>query len=116
MLIGDFTMHKKSTNRFKKRNEIRFHSDRVPNKKKKIRHPKYIWREHGNVYDYHSITHSQYVDGIEYKKLRKNPQPGKTDDAYYNPNSESDLKSSFGKRLKWKLHPEDVKDILENKK
>ena len=78
-------MKKKSSIRIKKRNEIRFHADRVKNKKKKIRHPKYIWRERGNVYDYHSITHSQFVDGVEYKKLRKNPKPGDNRDAYYNP-------------------------------
>lgn len=97
--------------RTKSRNEIRFHSDHVFGKTKKIRHPKYIWQERGNVYDYHSITHSQEVNGVKYKKLRKNPKPGDNRDAYYNPNSESDLKSNFGKRLKWKLHPDDIKDI-----
>lgn len=105
-------MKKKSSIRIKRRNEIRFHADRVKNKKKKIRHPKYIWRERGNVYDYHSITHSQFVDGVEYKKLRKNPKPGDNRDAYYNPNSESDIKSSFGRKEKgWKLHPKDIEDI-----
>lgn len=112
MVKGNFKMHKKSTTRFKRKNEIRFHFDRVPNKKKKIRHPKYIWREHGNIYDYHSITHSRFVGGVEYKKLRANPKKEDKRDAYYNPQSESDLKSTFGrKEKKWKLHPLDIEDI-----
>lgn len=105
-------MKKKSNKLYKRKNEIRFHTDCLKTKNKKVRHPKYIWREHGNVYDYHSITHSQFVDGNEYKLLRKNPNPKDKRDAYYDPRSESDLKSTFGrKEKKWKLHPDDIKDI-----
>ena len=105
-------MKKRLSIKQKRLNEIRFHFDSIKHKKKKIRHPKYIWRQRGNIYDYHSITHSHFVNGIEYKKLRKNPSPTDKKDAYYNPMSESDVKSSFGrKEKKWKLHPLDVKDI-----
>lgn len=106
-----FIMKKRISLRPKRKNEIRYRSDYVKSLKKKVRHPKYIWRERGNVYDYHSMSHSQNVDGVEYKKLRKNPRPGDKEDAFYNPNSESDIKSNFGKALNWKLHPDDIKDI-----
>ena len=104
-------MKNKSSLKPKSKNEIRYHSDYVKSLKKKVRHPKYIKSERGNIYDYHSLSHSSNVNGIEFKKLRKNPRPGDKRDAYYNPQSESDIKSNFGKRLKWKLHPDDIRDI-----
>ena len=81
-------MKKKSSLRPKRKNEIRYHSDYVKSLKKKVRHPKYIKTERGNLYEYHSISHSKSVDGIEYLKLRKNPRPGDKRNAYYNPQSE----------------------------
>ena len=57
------------------------------------------------------LSHSKSADGIEYLKLRKKPRPGDKRNEYYNPQSELDIKSNFGKRLQWKLHPDDVKDI-----
>ena len=96
---------------FKRRNEIRFHKDKIKNRKKTIRHPKYIWQQRGELYDYHDLTHSEYVDGIKYKKLRKNPNPKDNKDAFYSPFSRSDVKSNFGRKEKWKLHPDDIRDI-----
>ena len=105
-------MKKRLSIKPKRMNEIRFHQDYVTFKKKKIRHPKYIWRKRGNIYDYHSITHSKEINGKHLIKLRKNPSPKDKKEAYYNPESESDVKSTFGKKLKnWKLDPLDVKDI-----
>ena len=104
-------MKKKQSLRSKRKSEIRYHSDYVKNLKKKVRHPKYIWQERGNIYDYHSLSHSKNVDGVEYIKLRKNPKPNDKRNSYYNPISESDLKSNFGKKLKWKLHSKDIEDI-----
>ena len=105
-------MKRKSRVRSKRRNEIRFHKTLIGKRNIKMRHPAYIWRERGNVYDYHGITHSKNVDGKDFVPLRENPNPKDKRKAFYNPNSESDIKSSFGrKEKKWKLNPLDVIDI-----
>ena len=98
----------------KRMNEFRYHELTVNKngKKKKIKHPSYIWQERGNLYDYHSITHSKEIDGVKLKKLRCNPNPSDKRDSYYDIDSKSDIKSSFGrKRKKWRLDILDKKDI-----
>ena len=106
-------------NTFKRKNEFRYHAVIIRSsngKRKKIRHPSYIWRQRGNMYDYHTITHSKQIDGIELKELRSNPNPKDKRKSYYDVNSKTDTKSSFGRKRKgWKLHPLDQSDI-HNKK
>lgn len=103
----------------KRKSEFRYHTVIVRytrGKYKKIRHPSYIWRQRGNMYDYHSITHSNHVEGIELREMRSNPNPKDKRKAYYDINSKTDIKSSFGRKRKgWKLHPLDQTDI-HNKK
>ena len=80
-------MKKKQTplTKRKRKNEFRYHDVKVLTKKgkKKIKHPSYIFEEQGNIYRYHSITHSSSIDGITLKKLRINPNPKDKRDAYY---------------------------------
>ena len=103
----------------KRKNEFRYHDIIVVKngKKKKIAHPTYIWQERGNLFDYHSITHSKNIDGIRLQKLRKNPNPLDKRDSFYDLDSKSDIKPTFGrKRKKWKLHPLDREDIHNKKR
>lgn len=99
----------------KRKNEFRYHNVAVQKDNGKIKsqsHPSYIWQERGNMYDYHSITHSEHVNGVALKKLRCNPNPNDSRDSYYDINSKADLKSRFGKkRKKWKMHPLDREEI-----
>ena len=95
-------MKTKATNKAKpkRKNEFRYHDLLIKTKtgkKKKIKHPSYVWQERGNVYDYHSITHSSDIEGVELIKLRKNPNPSDKRDSYYDSKSKSDIKSSFGR-------------------
>lgn len=106
-------MKKKSTLKPKRKNEFRYHQVVIikDGKKKKQKHPAYIWQQRGNVYDYHAMTHSDNIEGVTLRKFRKNPNPKDKRDAYYNAQSESDIKSSFGNKRKWRIDPDDRKDI-----
>lgn len=98
----------------KRMNEIRFHSHYVKTLNKKMRHPTYVWQKRGNLFDYHTITHSKVVNDVEFIELKRNPNPSDDKTAYLNPKSESDLKSAFGRKKKnWRLHPDDIKKIHE---
>ena len=105
-------MKNKISKRIKRKNEFRYHQFFNVTKNRKIRHPTYIWRQRGNIYDFHSITHSFMVDGKMFIELRENPNPKDKRKSFYNPKSESDLKSSFGRKLKkWKINELDSNDI-----
>lgn len=67
---------------------------------KKIRHPSYIWRRRGNIYDHYPITHSSVVDGIAFIKFDVNPDPLDKEDSYHSPVTHSDYVSKFGRRIK----------------
>lgn len=112
-------MKRKSKKNTKRKNEFRYHAIIIiiGRKKKKINHPAYIWQARGNIYDYHSITHSNKVKGITLKPLRQNPNPLDKREAFYDVDSKADVKSNFGRKRKgWKLHPSDQQEIHENKK
>ena len=103
-------MKKKHLIAKKRMNEFRYHNTIVKTngKKKKKRHPAYIWQQRGNTYDFHTITHSSLVEGIKLRKLSANPNPKDNRNSYININSQNDLKANFGKRIKgWKLSDED---------
>lgn len=113
-------MKKHSKSQSKRKNEFRYHNIVIRSKKgrkKSIRHPAYIWKQRGNIYDYHSITHSSAVDGINLQKLTRNPNPVDKRDAYFDIDSKSDIKSSFGrKKRRWKLSDEDRIEIHQRHK
>ena len=104
----------------KRKSEFRYHKIIIHyknGKKKSIRHPTYIWQERGIIYDYHSITHSSSIEGISLKELRTNPNPRDKRKSYYDAQSKSDHKASFGRKRKgWKLHPLDEEEIQKSHK
>ena len=98
----------------KRRKEFRFHDVELttPNgKKKNIAHPAYVFLQHGNVYIYAIITHSNNVQNRVLIKLKKNPNPEDQRDVYVVDEIKQDTKDRFGKkRIGWELDPDD--DLL----
>ena len=111
-------MKKKSKHAmFERRKEFRFHKVLITNKRKKtisIKHPSYVFLKKGNVYIFVTITHSNKVDGKVLVELRHNPDPNDKRKAYWVTEVKKDTKDTFGRREdKWKMDPEDDKDIRE---
>lgn len=112
-------MKKKATSKTKVKylNEFRDHKIDTKNKygqKKKIKHPAYIWQSRGNLFDYHSITHTNAREmnkknpNVKLRELTKNPNPKDNRRSYYDTMSKSDIKSNFGRpHKKWKISESD---------
>ena len=99
----------------KRKHEFRYYNRLSINKRGKImryRHPAYIFLEKGNIFVFVTITHSNHVSDHIAIKLRKNPNPSDSRDAFYVSEIREDTKDRFRKRLNnWKIDQLDDADI-----
>jgi hypothetical protein len=83
-------------------------------------YPAYIYVKNGDTYDFVGITHSDVTHGTKNIKLDKNPSPDDDRDSYIRPNTGSENRSSFGKRLTgWRFADSDkgkVQEVIDKNK
>ena len=95
----------KKENRFQ-RHFRKFHS------KETTGHPSYVFDEEGNKYKILGITGSPTTNGVLNVKLKKNPEPNNSRDAYVRPNPTEINKGVRNEKLKgWKFSEEDKKSV-----
>ena len=101
-----------------KSREFRYHNVCVTTfkgRKKKLRHPAYVFLKQGNTYIYVSITHSKHVDNVFLVKLRKNPNPLDKRESFRTKEIKQDTKDRFGKKNKdWFMDSSDDLEIRQD--
>ena len=101
--------------KIRRKHEIRYHKIKTINKVgnvKYIEHPCFVFLEIDGMYNFVSLTHSEFIEGVIVIKLRKNPNPEDNRDSFYVAEIKVAKKEEFQKIIKhWKLNSEDEMDI-----